>query len=152
MSAQANIIAFDGAATPVSHTFVPIGVASDSKSGELVANWREAITTVPTYAQIQVKTSERKLNNGLLRVAVQVSVPVMESVSGQNAAGYTAAPKVAYTNQITVVGNFHERSTIAERRLVRQLAVNIANGIATSVTPVVTGPAAELIDQIITPS
>lgn len=152
MSAQANIVAFDGAATPVTHTFVPVGVTSDSQTKELIALWREALTTVPTYAQIGVKTSERKLNNGLLRVAVQVTVPVMESVSGQNAAGYTAAPKVAYTNQITVVGNFHERSTIAERRLVRQLACNIANGVSTSVAPVVTGPAAELIDQIISPS
>lgn len=152
MSAQANIVAFDGASTPATHTFVPVGASSGGPSDELVALWREALTTVPTAAQIQVRTGQRKLANGLYRVATQVTVPVMESVSGQNAAGYTAAPKVAYSNQVTVVGNFHERSTIAERRMVRQLALNIAGGIATSVTPVVAGPAAELFDQLISAS
>jgi len=157
MSAQANIVAFDGAATPASHTFVPVGAAaltpSNSKeSSELRAEWLENLSTVPTIAQAKVSTSKRKLANGMFRVSIQVEVPVMESVSGQNAAGYTAAPKVAYINKFTVVGNFHERSTIAERRLARQLAVNITNGIATTVTPVTTGAAAELFDQLISAS
>lgn len=76
----------------------------------------------------------------------------MEAVSGQNAAGYTAAPKVAYVNTVQIVGLFHERSTIAERRLVRQLALNIGGNISTSVAAVTTGPVPELIDQMIVPS
>lgn len=152
MSAQANIVAFDGASTPVSHTLVPVGSASSSKDGTLEALWREALTTVPAYAQIRAKTEQRRSNNGVYRVATIVEVPVMESVSGQNAAGYTAAPKVAYTNTVQVVGYFHERSTIAERRLARQLAINIAGNISTTVTPAVTGPVPELMDQILTSS
>lgn len=151
MSAQANIIAFDGAATPMTHTFVPCN-STALNPDELVAGWREALTTVPTYAQIQVKTSVRRMKNGIYRVAISAEVPVMESISGQNAAGYTAAPKVAYTNTVQLVGYFHERSSIAERRLARQLLLNIGGGIATTVTPVVTGPAAELVDQLITQS
>lgn len=152
MSAQANIVAFDGASTPVSHTLVGISVSKDPKTGDIVAVWREGITTIPSYAQIVCESRARRLPTGVWRVQLSVSVPVMESISGQNAAGYTAAPKVAYTNRLDMVGYFHERSTIAERRLCRQLAVNIANGIATTVTPTVTGPAPELIDQLVSPS
>jgi len=152
MSAQANIVAFDGAATPVTHTFVPFSSAKDPKLGELVADWREALSTVPAYAQITVQTRQRRLPTGVYQMSIIVAVPVMEAVSGQNAAGYTAAPKVAYTNTVKVIGFFHERSTIAERRLARQLAVNIAGSVATSVAPVTTGVSPELLDQIITAS
>lgn len=151
MSAQANIVAFDGAATPVSHTFVPVASAENIK-GEIRAAWREALTTVPAYAQITVDTVLKRSANGVYRAETTVQVPVMESVSGQNSAGYTAAPKVAYINTMKIIGYFHERSTIAERRLARQLAINIAGSIATSVAPVATGPVPELIDQLITAS
>lgn len=152
MSAQANIVAFDGAATPVSHTLVPVRSATDPKTGELVAEWRESLATVPVYAQVRVSTRQKRLASGIYRVATIVEVPVMESVSGQNSAGYTAAPKVAYTNTMQLIGYFSERATIAEKRLVRQLAINIAGNISTSVTPVATGPVPELVDQLITAS
>lgn len=151
MSTQVNLVAFDGAATPVSHTLVPIGVREDPVEGTL-AMWREGVTSLPTAAQVRCKTTQKRLKSGAYRVATVVEAPVMESISGQNAAGYTAAPKVAYTNQIAVVGIFSERSTIAERRLLRQLATNILGGIATTVTPVATGPVPELIDQFVNPS
>lgn len=153
MSQQANIVAFDGAAVPVTHTFVPVGASSGGQGGELTAMWREALTAVPEYAQIRVKTTKTKnLKSGVTRVAIVVEVPVMESISGQNAAGYTAAPKVAYINTIQVVGYFSERATIAEKRLARQLALNICGSVATSVAAVTTGPMPELIDQAISAS
>lgn len=62
MSAQANIIAYDGAATPVIHTLVPINAIADPKSGELTASWREGLTTVPAYAQITVRQTQRKID------------------------------------------------------------------------------------------
>lgn len=152
MSAQANLVAFDGAVTPVSHTLISNSVSKDPKTSDIVCVWREGITTLPSYAQINVQTLSRRLPSGVWRVQITVAVPVMESVSGQNAAGYTAAPKVAYTNTVQVIGYFNERSTIAERRLARQLAVNICGGVVTTVAPVTTGPAAELIDQLISAS
>lgn len=152
MSAQANIVAFDGATTPVSHTIFPIGVESISGSGEQIAMWREQNTVLPVYAQIRVKTSQKKQKNGTYRVATVVEVPVMESVSGQNSSGYTAAPKVAYTNTFQLVGYYHERSTIADRRLIRQLALNIGGNIQTSVTVVGSGPSPELHDLLVTAS
>lgn len=148
MGQQANIVVFDGAATPVTHTLVGEGVEKQ-KDGTTVAVWKESLAGVPDYAQIRATQTRRKLPSGVFRVTSRVEVPVMESVAGQNSAGYTAAPKVAYTDTTEIVGYYHERSTVTGRRLSRQMAVNLAGNIATSVAPVATGPAPELFDQLI---
>lgn len=152
MSIQATITAFDGAATPVSHSLVPREVFKDPKLNEIMAMWAEANASLPDIAQVRVIQRKRKLPSGTLRTVMRVEVPVMEAVNAQNAQGYTAAPKVAFVDAFEVVGYHHERSTITSRRLARQLAINIAGGIATTVTPVTTGPAAELFDQLISVS
>lgn len=149
MAAQANITAFDGASTPVSHTLVPRENFRDDKAKEQMAMWSEVIATVPDYAQIKVIQRKRKLPSGVTRTVTRVEVPIMEAVNAQNAQGYTAAPKVAYTEAFEIVGYSHERSTIAGRRLARQLALNIAGGVSTTVTPVATGAAPELFDQLV---
>lgn len=151
MSAQANIVAFDGAATPVTHTLFPIASAIN-EPGILGADWREGLATVPLYAQIRCSVRQRQLKSGVWQVTTTVVVPVMESISGQNAAGYTAAPKVAYENTMVITGYFNQRATIAERRLVRQLAINIAGNVSTSVAAVAAGPIPELVDQNVLPS
>lgn len=150
MSQMANITVFDGAATPVSHTLIPISVSREKD--EAVAVYREANASVPAYAQVSATFRLKRMASGVYRANARTEVPVMESVSGQNSAGYTAAPKVAYIDTYDISGFFHERSTITGRRLARQLAVNIAGGITTSVTPVTTGPFAELFDLLVMPT
>jgi hypothetical protein len=76
----------------------------------------------------------------------------MESVSGQNAAGYTAAPAIAYVNRLKCTGFFHKRSTITDRRLARQILLNLMGNISTSVTPAVPGFMPEAFDQIVSPT
>lgn len=152
MSAMANITVFDGAATPVpvSHTLNPISV--EKVAGETVATYRESLATIPEEAQVRVTIKLKKMGSGVWRSVVRAEVPVMENVSNQNAAGYTAAPKVAFVDTIEVIGYHNPRSTIASRRLVRQLATNLMGNIATSVAVATTGPVPELIDQLISPT
>jgi hypothetical protein len=150
MSAIANLVAFDGAATPVSHTLIPISVTRDK--GKVTAEYRESALNVPSYAQVRVTMSIEKLKSGVYKVEQRTVVPVMESISGVNSSGYTAAPKVAYENQIVMTGWFHERSDITGRRLARQLSLNIASSVATSVVPVATGPLPELFDMLVAPT
>lgn len=150
MSQIANITVFDGAPTPVSHTLVAIEVTREK--GKVSALWREQNAALPTYAQIRAQVTLERLKSGVYKAESRVVVPVMESVSGQNAAGYTAAPKVAYENTVVVSGFFHERSDITGRRLVRQLAVNLLGNVATSVAPVTSGPLPELYDQLVNPT
>ena len=151
MSQLANIVAFDGASTPVSHTLVGEEVARQP-DGSIVAKYKESLAGVPDYAQVRITLSKRKLASGVYRVSVRGEVPVMESISGQNSSGYTAPPKVAYVDTSENVGFFHERSIQTGRRLVRQLVVNVMGNISTSVAAATTGPASELFDQLIMPN
>jgi hypothetical protein len=147
LSAIANITVYDGAATPVAHTLVAESVTREK--GEVIATWREQLASVPKYAQVCAVAKLQRLKSGVYRADVRVEVPVMETVTNQNAAGYTAAPKVAYVNTMACQGFFHERSDVTGRRLVRQILTNLLGNVSTSVTPVSTGPLPELIDQLV---
>lgn len=150
MSAIANIVAYDGAATPVVHTLFPVSVTREKN--KVTALWREALAGVPVYAQVRTSMTLERLKSGVYRCETRVEVPIQEVVTGSNSSGYSAAPRVAYTNTVVTTGLFHERSDVAGRRLVRQLAVNIDGSIATSVTPVTTGPLPELFDLLTAPT
>jgi len=153
MANIANIVVFDGAATPVAHTLVPVDVSKDPKTGAIVAIWREQVASLPTYAQVTatLRLSKSK-RSGVWNTDFRVEVPVMESVSGSNAAGYTAAPRVAYTDTTGIYGHYHERGSIAGRRLSRQLCVNIGNNVTTSVAAATTGVIPDLIDALVAPT
>jgi hypothetical protein len=128
-------------------------VSVSREKNKVTALWREAATGIPTIAQVRCQmTLEQNLKTGLYRSESRVVVPVQEVVTGSNASGYSAQPKVAYENTVITVGLFAERSDVAGRRLVRQLAVNIDGGISTTVTPVTTGPLPELFDLLVAPT
>ncbi len=150
MSQIANITVFDGAATPVSHTLVATSVTR--KGERVVAEWVEKLAGVPEYAQVRFMASLEKLKGGTYKAYTRMEIPVMESVSGQNSSGYTAAPKVAYVDRVDTIGYFSNRSLSSGRRAVRQLSVNANNGVSTSVTPVQTGPIPELFDLLVAPT
>jgi len=150
MSAIANLVAFDGAAVPVSHTLLPVSVTREK--GVVRADWREGLAGVPTYAQVRAFSTLELLKSGVYRCEHRTIVPVMESISGQNAAGYTAAPKVAYENTVSMIAFTHQRADVTGRRLVRQLALNIGGGVTASVAPVTVGPAPELFDLLVSPT
>lgn len=151
MSTQTTITVFDGAATPVVHHFTALGSSADAKLGQ-VARWRELLAAVPLGASPRITSFEKTLRNGYQRVEIRAEIPVMESIAGQNAAGYTAPPKIAFVDQVSFVGYFSPRSAPANRRLAKQIIANMLNNISTTVAAATTGPAAELIDSGITAS
>jgi hypothetical protein len=150
MSAIAAITVFDGAASPVSHTFTPISVTR--VNGKVIAEYREALVSVPAYAQPRITLTLERLKSGVYRSEMRTVVPVMEAILNQNAAGYTAAPKVAYENTVVVSGLFHERSDITGRRLVKQMVANLMNNLSTTTPAITAGPLAELVDQLVAPT
>lgn len=150
MSAIANIVAFDGAATPVAHTFVPQSVTREKN--KITAFYKEAVTTVPDAAQGRITLSMEKLPSGIYKVESRVEIPVMEAIAGNNSSGYTAPPKVAYVDTIQSTGFFADRSTITDRRIARGVSNNVMSGVSTTVALVLTGPIAELFDQLVMPS
>lgn len=150
MASIANIVVYDGAATPVLHTLLPVSVTRDK--GKVVAFYRENAAGVPTIAQVNCTLTIQQNGSGVYRVENRTVVPVMEAVSGQNSAGYTAAPKIAYENTVVTTGFFHERSDSVGRRLVRQMAINIDGNISTSVAAATSGPLPDLFDLLVAPT
>lgn len=135
MSAIANIAINDGKAQPVTHTFIPI------KSG-LEAQWRENNPGLPLVGQPTI-VSVLKLNsqNGLNRVKLVLDLPALETATAANSAGYTAAPKVAYSNRVTIDMVLPSRGTDSQRKDLRILARNLL------ADPVIV----DLIDNLSTP-
>lgn len=150
MAGIADLVAYDGEAAPLAHTFKPIFVRNEN--GKQVALYREAVSGVPLEAQPTYQLSQEVLKSGVHKFVARVTLPVMESVSGNNAAGYTAPPKVAYT----VTGEFTLfapiRSTPLQRRNIRHLAFNVLYGSVAANGPNVSGPAADLFDNGISPT
>lgn len=151
MAAQANITVFDGASTPVSHTFIGDEVARQV-DGSVVAKWKETSLTLPDYACNRITQTKRKLKNGMTRTESRVEIPVMEAVNAQNSSGYTAPPKVAHVVSEGFVSHTHERSTETDRRLARQLLVNFMNNVSTTVAAATSGPASDAHDKYILPT
>lgn len=151
MASIAPITVFDGAATPVSHTLNAISVVSQP-DGSVEALYREALSGLPNYANVEARLRMQPLKSGVTRVEAVVAVPVMESVSGNNAQGYTAAPKVAYVNRISVVGFFSPRSTVTDRRLAKQIVANLLNNVTTTVAAATSGPVPDLFDSLVSPT
>jgi hypothetical protein len=95
MSAQANIVINDGAATPVARTFSPKGVRPiDPRTTH--ALWRDGSVT-PFVAQPTIEEFHSAPNQqGIEKFKWVFKLPVAQTL-GTNDAGYTPAPSVAYT-------------------------------------------------------
>lgn len=138
MAQQADIVVYDGAATPVAHTLKPVD-NKVLKDGTRLALWRENLAALPSEAQFRAELRQRELPSGVTETRFRVVNPVMESIGSQNAAGYTAAPKVAYEDADEWVKFAHRRSTPVSRGITSQALRNVMNNVATSVTPVAAG-------------
>ncbi len=134
MPAIANIVINDGAATPVAHTFTPLG--KDDKG----VYWFEQTTPAPAnplgakrigYKQDRVLDGQKRLT-GESRVVMSLSVPTLE-VLGNSSTGITPPPTLAYVEKARLEFVLSERSTTQERKDTRYLVYNLLmNGIAGS--------------------
>ncbi len=119
MAQIANIVIADGATTPVNHTFSPIASLP-------IAAYRESIASLALVGQgrVSIKNSS-PANASLQRVRLTLELPALETASGQNAEGYTAAPKVAYTNSVSVDLILPARGTVQQRKDLRIMLSNL---------------------------
>lgn len=138
MAQQADFTVFDGASTPVSHLLKTVDNMV-LKDGTRLSVWRENVASLPAEAQVRVELRQRIHPSGVVETRLRVVTPVMEAVAGQNAAGYTAAPKVAYEDTDEWVKYAHKRSSATSRGINTQMLRNIMNNASTSVTPIAAG-------------
>lgn len=138
MAQQADIVVYDGAATPVAHTLKPVD-NKVLKDGTRLAIWRENLASLPSEAQVRAELRQRELPSGVVETRFRVVFPVMESIGSQNAAGYTAAPKVAFEDADEWVKYSHRRATPTSRAISSQALRNVMNNVTTSVAAVGAG-------------
>lgn len=148
MGQQATINVFDGATTPVTHAFAGVGIKENGNA----AMYQELSSTIPDGAQLRVKLSKVTLKSGTTVASIRCEVPIQEVVTGANASGYSAAPKVAFVDTGEYRQFAHPRSTPGGRRLCRQIVQNILSNTTTSVAPATAGPGPDLIDWLVMPT
>lgn len=129
MGALTNLTANNGEATPVAHTFAPLG--PDAKG----VQWFEQITPAPINGQAAIRMSAyirravkqgpgRQQLSGVARIELAIWLPTMETLAS-NDAGITPPPTVAYEQHARITYLLPERGTVQERTNLRVLAFNL---------------------------
>lgn len=117
MAQIADIVINDGAAPTVAHTFKPVATSPR-------AMYREGISNLPLVGQGQLMIGTGVPGAALQRVKVTLALPALETATGQNSDGYTAAPKVAYTNTVQIEFLLPSRGTAQQRKDLRVMLAN----------------------------
>lgn len=125
MPALTNIVINDGAATPVAHTFSPIG------KDEAGITWFEQTTPAPANRLLAKRIGYRQSTYsggkklvGDSKVIYTLWVPTLE-VLGTSDSGIVPPPTVAYMEMARAEFRMADRSTTQERKDTRVLAMNL---------------------------
>lgn len=119
MSQIAPISVADGKSTPVAHVFNPVTSTPE-------AMYRESVSALPLIGQgVLITQLKSQPTAAVQRIRVKLTLPALETASGQNAAGYTAAPKVAYSNDVILDFVLSSRGTVDQRKDLRVMLSNL---------------------------
>jgi len=128
MLAASNIVLADAQATPVNHTFVPLGPDrdgvfwfEDQSQASAIGYWRISYQLKrPPVAKAGQNSSQRSF-----RVSVGLHEPVLETVSNNTVSGIAPAPTVAYTSRCFIEFVYPERASLTDRKSMRKMAQNL---------------------------
>jgi hypothetical protein len=123
MPAVANIVLADAQATPVNHTFIPLGPDTngvwwfeDQTSGTAEIGWNRISVELkrPRNPAPGQSSSER-----MSRVKIGIHTPKLETL-GNNSAGYTPPPTIAYIARANIELMIPERGSLQDRKDLRK--------------------------------
>lgn len=128
--ALANIVLADAQATPVNHTFVPLGVDKngvlwfeDQSQASPVGYWRISYAiTRPLPAAAGQSSKDR-----VVRVKVGLHEPILENVTNSTVSGISPAPTISYVNRTNKEFILAERSSQQNRKDLRKMSWNLEN-------------------------
>lgn len=137
MPAVAAITLADAAATPVSHTFNPLGPDvngvwwfEERLAASTIGNQRISVQLIRPGAPASGQNSSQRI----CRVKIGIHTPVLETLSNSTISGITAAPTVAYVDRCNMEFIIPERSVLQDRQTIRKYADNLlANANITTV-------------------
>lgn len=128
--ALANIVLADAQATPVNHTFVPVGPDSngvlwfeDQSQASPAGYWRISYEIRrPKPAAMGEDTSNR-----VYRVKVALHEPILENVTNSTVSGVAPAPRVSYIPRSLKEFILPERASSQNRKDLRKMSYLLEN-------------------------
>lgn len=128
MGIAANIVLADALATPVNHTFIPVG-PDPMRGFDMI--WEDQSKPSPNgfwRIGLQVKKNflGQKIAGSTGRVKVALMEPVLETISVA-ASGLTQPPTVAYEPKAITEYVISDRSSLQERKDLRKMNANLQN-------------------------
>lgn len=124
----ANIVLADAQATPVNHTFVPIGRDNkgifwfeDQSQTNAIGFWKISVELVkPPSAAAQQSSSGRTA-----RVKIGLHEPILETVSNNTVSGIAPAPTISYVPRVFTDYVMPERGSLQNRKDLRKMNANL---------------------------
>lgn len=128
--AAVNIVLADAQATPVNHTFVPLGPDKDGlfwfedqSQASPVGFWRISYQLKrPAIAKAGESSRERTY-----RAVIGLHEPVLETVSNNTVNGIAPAPTISYVPRSFTEYVMPERSSLQNRKDLRKMTYNLQN-------------------------
>lgn len=118
MAAATNIVLADAQATPVNHTFIPLGpngtwdmVFEDQSQASPVGYWR-------IYVRMKRPSEKTAMSN--IRVDISLQEPVLEAIAPA-ASGLTQPPTIAYVPRADLTFAVSNRSNLQNRKDIRKM-------------------------------
>lgn len=130
MAAAVNIVLADALATPVNHTFVPLGKDAngvfwfeDQSQSSAIGYWRVSYE-MRRPAPAKVGSSSQ---NRVMRFVIGLHEPVLETLSNSTVSGIVPAPTLSYTPRVFTEYVVPERSSLQNRKDLRKMNYNLQN-------------------------
>lgn len=125
-----NIVLADAQATPVNHTFVPLGPDKDGtfwfedqSQASPIGYWRISYQLKrPSPGQAGQNSNQRTY-----RAVIGVHEPILEVVSNNTVSGIAPAPTVSYVPRSFVEYVMPERASLQNRKDLRKMTYNLQN-------------------------
>jgi len=128
--AASNIVLADALATPVNHTFVPLGPDKDGvfwfedqSQASPIGFWRISYQLKrPAQGNAGAASSGRTY-----RVVVGLHEPILENVTNNTVSGISPAPTISYVPRSFTEYVMPERSSLQNRKDLRKMTYNLQN-------------------------
>lgn len=130
MPAASNIVLADAQATPVNHTFIPLGKDTngvywfeDQSQSNALGYWK---LSVDVKKPLPGAPGAKSGSDRVIRVKVSLHEPTLETL-GTADNGLTPPPTIAYITRSSTEFILPERNTLQNRKDIRKMSSNVLN-------------------------
>lgn len=128
MPQAANIVLADAQATPVNHTFVPLGLDAngvfwyeDQSQANAVGYWKISVE-IKRPPPVSANTSSE---GRVFKFKIGLHEPVLANITNSTVSGVAPSPQVAYVMRSFAEYNVPERGSLQERKDLRKMFASL---------------------------